>query len=158
MTVTLEVSVDDGVDSGGMPEASGLESAVRSAASAAGYEQSAEVSLKIVSAGTIRSLNDDWREKDKPTNVLAFATEDIPDVVLPPDMPRHLGDIVICAEVVKEEAQAQNKPEAAHWIHLTVHGMLHLLGYDHMEQDEAEHMESLERAVLDSFGIGDPYL
>ena len=156
--MTLEVAVDDGGDTEGMPETSVLESAARGAASAAGYAQGGEVSLSIVSAETIRSLNDDWREKDKPTNVLAFATEDIPDVVLPPDMPRHLGDIVICAEVVKEEAQAQNKPEEAHWIHLTVHGMLHLLGYDHMEQDEAEHMESLERAVLDSFGISDPYL
>ncbi|MEL6302228.1 MAG: rRNA maturation RNase YbeY [Pseudomonadota bacterium] len=158
MTVTLEVSVDDGVDTEGMPETSVLESAARGAASAAGYAQGGEVSLSIVSAETIRSLNDDWREKDKPTNVLAFATEDVPGAVMPPDMPRHLGDIVICGDVVRDEAEAQNKPEEAHWMHLTVHGMLHLLGYDHMESEEAERMESLEREVLETFGINDPYL
>ncbi|MEL6215767.1 MAG: rRNA maturation RNase YbeY [Pseudomonadota bacterium] len=158
MTVTLEVSVDEGVDTVGMPETSLLESAARGAASAAEYGQWAEVSLSIVSAETIRSLNDDWREKDKPTNVLAFATEDIPNVVMPPDVPRHLGDIVICADVVRDEAEAQNKPVEAHWMHLTVHGMLHLLGYDHMEPEEAERMESLERQVLETFGINDPYL
>ncbi len=158
MTVTLEVSVDEGVDTVGMPETSLLESAARGAASAAEYGQGAEVSLSIVSAETIRSMNDDWREKDKPTNVLAFATEDIPNVVMPPNVPRHLGDIVICADVVRDEAEAQNKPVEAHWMHLTVHGMLHLLGYDHMEPEEAERMESLERQVLETFGINDPYL
>ncbi|MEO1420592.1 MAG: rRNA maturation RNase YbeY, partial [Pseudomonadota bacterium] len=64
----------------------------------------------------------------------------------------------ICADVVRDEAEAQNKPVEAHWMHLTVHGMLHLLGYDHMEPEEAERMESLERQVLETFGINDPYL
>jgi probable rRNA maturation factor len=93
---------------------------------------------------------------DRPTNVLAFPAE-LPDS-LPEDLgPPLLGDIVLCRDLVFEEARAQGKPAMAHWAHLTVHGALHLIGYDHGNAEEAEIMESIERDTLSGLGYPDPY-
>jgi len=113
----------------------------------------AELSIRIVDAEESQQLNSEYRGKDKPTNVLSFPF-DVPDGI-ELDL---LGDLVICAEVVSREAEEQNKPLFNHWAHMVVHGVLHLLGFDHINDDEAEEMEALESKILASLNIPDPYL
>ncbi len=114
-----------------------------------------EIAVRIVSPNESRELNRQWRGKDKPTNVLSFPA---PVDIASPDQHQPLGDLVICADVVRREAQRDGKTVAAHWAHMVVHGTLHLAGYDH-ETGERERMrmERREIAVLRSFGIGNPY-
>lgn len=113
----------------------------------------AEISVAIVSKDDIQQLNRDYRQKDKPTNVLSFPAE------LPEGIDCHLlGDIVICAEVVAEEATLQNKEPASHWAHMLVHGCLHLLGFDHIDDNDAEQMEALEINILQQLGFNNPYI
>ncbi|MFV0543637.1 MAG: rRNA maturation RNase YbeY [Marinicella pacifica] len=114
---------------------------------------SGEVCIKIVDKTESRDLNSTYRQKDKPTNVLSFPAE-IPDFV----ESTYLGDLAICAPVVEEEALEQNKSINNHWAHLTIHGCLHLLGYDHIEDTEAEAMEALEIELLAELGIENPYI
>ena len=116
----------------------------------------AEVSIRVVSAAEMQGLNQRWRGMDRPTNVLAFPAE-LPDS-LPEDLgPPLLGDIVLCRDRVLEEARDQGKPAVAHWAHLTIHGTLHLIGYDHGNPEDAEVMESIERETLSGLGYPDPY-
>ena len=111
------------------------------------------VSLRIVDSDEIQTLNAQYRNMDKPTNVLSFPC-DLPDDI---DLPL-LGDIVICADVVEREALEFNKPYEAHWAHMLVHGSLHLLGYDHIEDEEAVRMENLETKILTELGFPEPYV
>lgn len=113
-----------------------------------------ELCLRVVGEEESRQLNRDYRGKDRPTNVLSFAAS---DDVQPPAGTAFLGDIVICGPVVEREAADQGKAVADHWAHLLVHGTLHLLGYDHECEREAEAMEALEIAILGEHGIADPY-
>lgn len=110
------------------------------------------VSVHIVGVRASRALNARYRGKDKPTNVLSFSG---PGAL--PDGEWHLGEIVICAPVMAREARDQAKDISAHWAHITVHGVLHLLGFDHQRPDEALRMEALEVRVLRKMGIADPY-
>ncbi|MNM77016.1 Endoribonuclease YbeY [compost metagenome] len=112
-----------------------------------------ELTIRLVDEAEGRELNHTWRGKDYATNVLSFPA-DVPDELL--DIPL-LGDLVICIAVVEREAAEQGKPLEAHWAHLVIHGCLHLLGYDHIEDDEAEEMEALERELLAELGHPDPY-
>lgn len=112
----------------------------------------AEVSLYIVDEAEGQELNSQYRDKDYPTNVLSFPA-DIPEEVGLP----LLGDLVVCAPVVEREAQEQGKTLAAHWAHMLVHGSLHLLGFDHIEDDEAEAMEALETEIVTGLGFPAPY-
>ncbi|MBP9956097.1 rRNA maturation RNase YbeY [Geopseudomonas guangdongensis] len=112
-----------------------------------------ELTIRIVDEAEGRELNHTWRGKDYATNVLSFPAE-IPDGLL--DIPL-LGDLVICAPVVAREAAEQGKRAEAHWAHLVIHGCLHLLGYDHIDDAEAEEMEALERQLLAELGHPDPY-
>lgn len=118
-----------------------------------GVEQ-AEIGLRIVAEEEGRALNRDYRDKDYATNVLTFALNEGEDT--PVGLPL-FGDIVICAEVVAREAAEQGKPLDAHYAHLVVHSMLHLQGYDHIEDDEAEAMEALETVIVKRLGYPDPY-
>ncbi|MFM5114075.1 rRNA maturation RNase YbeY [Aeromonas hydrophila] len=118
-----------------------------------GFQQEAEVTVRIVDEAESNELNLTYRGKDKPTNVLSFPFEAPPGLELP-----LLGDLVICRQVVEREAAEQDKPLMAHWAHMVVHGSLHLLGYDHIEDDEAEEMEALERDIMQELGFADPYL
>ncbi|UJF18812.1 rRNA maturation RNase YbeY [Vibrio sp. SS-MA-C1-2] len=112
----------------------------------------AELTIRIVDSEESQQLNSEYRGKDKPTNVLSFPFE-LPDGV-ELDL---LGDLVICKSVVEQEAKEQNKPLQAHWAHMVVHGSLHLLGYDHIDDEEAEEMESLETEIMQQLGFTDPY-
>ncbi len=114
--------------------------------------ETAELTIRIVDPRESQMLNNTYRGKDKPTNVLSFPFEAPPEIELP-----LLGDLVICASVVENEAREQDKPLEAHWAHMVVHGCLHLLGYDHIEDEEAEKMESLETQLIESLGFTDPY-
>ncbi|MFB2641757.1 rRNA maturation RNase YbeY [Shewanella bicestrii] len=114
--------------------------------------EQAELTIRIVDARESQMLNSTYRGKDKPTNVLSFPFEAPPEIELP-----LLGDLVICAAVVENEAHEQDKTLEAHWAHMVVHGCLHLLGYDHIEDEEAEEMESLETQLIESLGFTDPY-
>ena len=112
-----------------------------------------EMTVRIVDEAESHELNLNYRGKDRPTNVLSFPFECPDEVELP-----LLGDLVICRQVVEREAQEQEKPLMAHWAHMVVHGSLHLLGYDHIEDDEAEEMESLETQIMTGLDFADPYL
>lgn len=112
----------------------------------------AEVSVYIVDEQESQELNFQYRAKDKPTNVLSFPA-DIPDEVGVP----LLGDLVVCAPVVEREAKEQGKTLEAHWAHMLIHGTLHLLGYDHVEDDEAEVMEALETRLITQLNFPAPY-
>lgn len=114
---------------------------------------SPEVSIKIVDIDESQALNRDYRGKDKPTNVLSFPAE-FPEGI---DAPL-LGDLAICAPVVIQEALEQNKEINAHWAHMTMHGVLHLMGYDHIEEDAANIMETLEITLLRSLSYPNPYI
>jgi probable rRNA maturation factor len=111
-----------------------------------------EISVRLVDAPEMASLNKTYRGKDGPTNVLSFPADLPPDLDLP-----LLGDIVICAPVVAAEARAQHKSPDAHWAHMAVHGTLHLLGYDHLDENEAITMEALESAILADLHYPCPY-
>ncbi|MBF6058611.1 MULTISPECIES: rRNA maturation RNase YbeY [Thiomicrorhabdus] len=121
------------------------------------YDRYTELTIRIVDEEESQTLNREYRDKDKPTNVLSFEFEQPPGLVdLGEELP-YLGDLVICAEVVRKEAEEQGKSLEAHWAHMVVHGCLHLLGYDHIEDDDAEEMESLESEIMHNLGYGDPY-
>jgi probable rRNA maturation factor len=115
---------------------------------------SSEISILFADNERVSGLNRDWRGKDGPTNVLSFPA---PAQAAPADGPRPLGDIVLASGVVMEEARLQRKPLASHLSHLIVHGVLHLLGYGHEEEDEAQSMRALETAAQLRLGFSDPY-
>lgn len=117
------------------------------------FQPESEVTIRIVDEAESRELNHTYRGKDKPTNVLSFPFEAPPEIELP-----LLGDLIICRQVVAQEAVEQQKTEEEHWAHMVVHGCLHLLGYDHIEDDEAEEMEALETDIMQQMGYTDPYL
>lgn len=119
------------------------------------FDDIVEISVRIVDEEESRDLNRTWREKDGPTNVLSFPSG-LGDYA-PDDEPRPLGDIVICAPVVAQEAALQGKDEIDHWAHLVVHGTLHLMGFDHETDAEAMEMETIEREILAAQGVADPY-
>ena len=118
-----------------------------------------EIAVRVVAASESRALNKLWRGKDKPTNVLSFPAPDQTRRGQPRDTVLPLGDLVICAQVVRREAMSQGKPLQSHWAHLVIHGALHLVGYDHeASRRERLRMERREISVLKRFGIGNPYL
>lgn len=144
MTVaTQNIVVQRTVPAAGLPASASL----RAWAALARGRKTGGITIRIVDAGEGLSLNRDWRGKNVATNVLSFPFEE----------PGYLGDIVICAPVVAAEAIEQNKSPRAHWAHMVVHGVLHLLGHDHIDDAEAEQMEALEQKLLKKLGFPDPY-
>ncbi len=122
------------------------------AAALGNSREEAELTIRVTGEEEIRELNATYRGKDKPTNVLSFPFEAPPGVDIP-----LLGDIIICAVVVEREAVDQGKPLEAHWAHMVIHGTLHLLGYDHINDGEAKEMEGLEIRLLTDLGYANPY-
>ena len=152
--VRLDVAVGYATPRAGIPAATSFRKWV--AAALAGRIREADLAIRIVGSKEGRSLNHHYRGKDYATNVLSFPAE------LPEGLPKGvklplLGDLVLCAPVIAKEAAAQGKPVAAHYAHLTVHGVLHLLGWNHEDSREAECMEQLEREILAGLGLPDPY-
>ncbi|CAA7621354.1 rRNA maturation RNase YbeY [Magnetospirillum sp. SS-4] len=116
-----------------------------------------ELSIVLADDATVRGLNRDWRGKDAPTNVLSFASLDDEDAPLAEGAPLLLGDVVLAWETVSREAAEQGRPLADHFSHLVIHGILHLVGFDHQDDRDADEMEALETTLLASLGIPDPY-
>lgn len=148
--IQLDVGVSYGLPRKGLPAAASFRRWV--AAACAGRIRRADLCIRLVDAKVGRSLNRHYRGKDYATNVLSFPAELPEGVTLP-----LLGDLVICAPVVAREAREQGKDLSAHYAHLTIHGVLHLLGLDHEDQREAEAMEQIEREILAGLGFADPY-
>lgn len=154
--VRLDISVGYALPRAGLPASVSFRKWV--AAALAGRIREADLAIRLVDAREGRALNRHYRGRDYATNVLSFPADIAEGVKLPKGvrMPL-LGDLVLCAPVVAREAREQKKPLAAHYAHLTVHGTLHLLGWDHGDDREAECMEQLEREILAGLGIDDPY-
>ena len=154
--VRLDVAVGYATARAGVPAAQSFRRWV--AATAEGRIREADIAIRIVGEDEGRALNRHYRGKDYATNVLSFPGEMPEGVKLPKGVTLPLmGDLVLCAPVVAREAAEQGKPVAHHYAHMTVHGVLHLLGMDHQDEREAECMERLEREILAGLGIDDPY-
>jgi probable rRNA maturation factor len=153
----MQVDVQFACEDAGVPEEREIQSWVEFAARESGRlpDGDSDVAVRIVGEAEIQTLNQQFRNKDAATNVLSFPAGAIQG--LPATESRALGDIVICAAVVRDEALRQSRPLADHWAHMLVHGALHLLGYDHGGEQEAAEMESLEAAILKARGIANPY-
>ena len=148
MIIDLQIACEQET---GLPTAEEIEQ--WAAAAVQPQSDEVEMTVRIVDEAESHELNLNYRGKDRPTNVLSFPFECPDEVELP-----LLGDLVICRQVVEREAQEQDKPLMAHWAHMVVHGSLHMLGYDPIEDDEAEEMESLETQIMTGLGFADPYL
>lgn len=152
MPVTIEMSVSQNLDAeeGDIPDAALVQ---QWAEKACLCDDQVITSVQIVSKDEMHELNNTWRGKNRPTNVLSFPMQSPDEVDL-----KILGDLVLCADVINTEARQQHKPAQAHWAHMVVHGMLHLQGYDHIDEHQADEMEALEIRMLDQLGFDNPYL
>lgn len=135
-----------------VPTAKDIRNWIAAALAGRAIQEQVEVSVRIVDSAEMAQLNKTYRGKTGATNVLSFPASLPTELAIP-----LLGDIVICAPVVRAEAEQQGKSHSAHWAHMTVHGTLHLLGYDHIEEEEATIMESLESAILSTLNYACPY-
>lgn len=151
--IQLDVSVSYGLPRAGIPAATSFRRWV--AAACAGRIRKADLAIRLVDEREGKALNRHYCGKDYATNVLSFPAELPEGVSLPLPL---LGDLVICAPVVAREARNQGKAPIAHYAHLTIHGVLHLLGLDHDSDREALAMEEIERAILAKLGYADPYI
>ena len=147
LTVDIQCASDEPV-----PDEDDLRSWIAAALASQPARGDTEISLRLVDAEEMAKINEAYRGVAGPTNVLSFPADLPTELELP-----LLGDIVICAPVVHSEAQAQHKSAAAHWAHMAVHGTLHLLGYDHIEEQEAVAMEALESTILAKLHYPCPY-
>jgi probable rRNA maturation factor len=157
MAVSL-ISVQYASGQRGVPHARSLRRWAQLALSASVGKASHSLCVRVVNAAESRRLNRQWRNKDKPTNVLSFSFyESGVDSGAAKESAPWLGDIAICAPVVAREAREQGKPLNAHWAHMVMHGVLHLLGYDHVRARDAVKMEALETKLLARLGFDNPY-
>lgn len=151
--IIIDYQVDDIPEDWVYPAEKRLQRWMDTALAVVGINEALEVTVRLVDNAEISELNQEYRGKNAPTNVLSFPCDwDLPEE------PRLLGDIVIAVEVVNQEAKAQQKKMEAHWAHIVIHGLLHLLGYDHIDEAQAEEMETLEKKILEQLGFPDPYL
>lgn len=150
--MAYQLDIEIACEGASVPPEASLQAWLGAALDAAGADKDAEVSVCIVDEAEGQALNAQYRHKDYPTNVLSFPADIPAEVGIP-----LLGDLVVCAPVVAREAAEQGKSLEAHWAHMLVHGTLHLLGYDHIEEAEAEEMEALETGVLTQLGFPPPY-
>lgn len=150
--MSLRLEVQYAVTGFVVPSRAQFKSWVKAALIGASVTASAEVVIRLVEIAEIIALNTDYRHKAGPTNVLSFPF----DAPIPLKIPL-LGDIVLCPAVIEQEAHQQGKSPEAHWAHLVVHGVLHLLGYDHLQEEEQQQMEQLEIAILAQLGFANPY-
>ena len=156
-TVAARIDVQVACADPGIPADTEIQDWVERALRRSGrlLQDNVDVAVRVVDADEIQRLNSQYREQDKPTNVLSFPAREIDG--LPEDVSRVLGDVVICASVVTEEAAEQGKDAGDHWAHMLVHGTLHLLGFDHHTAAEAGEMEGLETQILAAGNVTNPY-
>ena len=152
MTVDLQLSRARGLSAAGIPRGDSFQAWAAAALRVARRRRAAALAVHVVDAAEGRALNLQYRGRDYATNVLSFPADLPPGLRLP-----QLGDLILCAPVIAREAAEQHKPLRHHYAHMTVHGVLHLLGHDHLADAEAEQMEALERRALAALGIADPY-
>ena len=152
----LTLSLQKATEQKSLPTNKDFREWILQALAVANYAKPCEVAIRLVDEEESHALNLQYRGKDKPTNVLSFPS-DLPDEVLTSLKREPLGDIIICVPVVLAEATEQHKTATAHWAHLTIHGILHLLGFNHIDDEEAEEMEALEIDALQELGINNPY-
>ncbi|OOG54589.1 rRNA maturation RNase YbeY [Rhodanobacter sp. B05] len=152
MALSVELAVRYGLTRNGLPSPASFRRWVEAALRGAKRRKPSALAIRLVDIGEGRALNRDYRGKDYATNVLSFPVELPPGVALP-----LIGDLAICAPVVQREAAEQGKAVRDHWAHLTIHGVLHLLGHDHVDERDATIMEALETRILAGLGIADPY-
>jgi probable rRNA maturation factor len=152
MPLSVEMSVSETLDSAeqDIPDVTLVQQWAEKACSS---DDQLITCVQIVSNDEMRELNNTWRGQNKPTNVLSFPMQSPEEVDL-----RILGDLALCAGVINTEARQQHKTEQAHWAHMVVHGMLHLQGYDHIDEQQADEMEALEIQILNQLGYDNPYL
>lgn len=148
--MNVEVDVQYAVMADGVPSVSDIETWI--GAVVRGRRENVQLTVRIVDEEEGTELNERWRQARGPTNVLSFPSEGLEAIA--PDL---LGDVVICAPVVESEAREQGKSLTAHWTHMVIHGTLHLLGFDHVDEDHAREMELLEAQILKELGYSDPY-
>ena len=155
MNNALEVDIDVALDQSSqvyLPDQAMIENWIDATLRKSAYGKPVQVSIRIVDEQEITQLNEKYRHKNQVTNVLSFPYQALPGVDIP-----LLGDIVVCAKVVEDEAKQQDKSAEQHWAHMIIHGTLHLLGYDHINQTDAEQMEELEINILSGLGFPNPY-
>jgi probable rRNA maturation factor len=149
------VEIQFACDDADMPDAAEIRRWATAVLAHVGFDSAFELGVRVVSPDEMRSLNRQYRGRNAPTNVLSFPAGTVAG--LPDGAPVALGDIVVCAAVVRDEARQQGKPATDHWAHMIVHGVLHLLGYDHGNDTDAARMEAAEKNILATGGIRDPY-
>jgi probable rRNA maturation factor len=154
--MTGPIEIQNAAEADDAPELGEL-TAWAAAALAAVDRPGAAITVRIVAREEGRALNRDYRGRDYATNVLSFSFPELPPEAMAELGAPYIGDLAICADVVRAEAAEQGKMPAAHWAHLIVHGVLHLTGFDHQGDADAERMEARERAILAEFGFADPY-
>lgn len=149
--VDLQIATDNNAN---IPDLAQLNTWVESALEATPHfsQEEAELTIRIVEEKESNTLNLQFRQTDKPTNVLSFVFQNPPGYTLP-----LLGDLIICQNIIEAEAIEQHKTPQAHWAHMVIHGTLHLLGYDHIEKNEALEMEALETSILVKLNFPPPY-
>lgn len=154
-TCEVELDLQAASAAGGLP--SHTDFRVWAGSALSGRRDRALLTVRIVDEDESRQLNQEYRGQDKPTNVLSFPFDLPPGVPVDDDLADFIGDLAICAPVVEREASEQGKAPSAHWAHMTIHGVLHLLHYDHMTDEQAAEMEGLETAILQGLGFPPPY-
>ena len=156
----VDVAVQIATDRRGVPHARSLAQWARlayAAGDATRMSSPVDLTIRVVGVAESRRLNRQWRSKDKPTNVLSFPAVSGPTAYSLQPTASLLGDLAICAPVVSREAREQGKEARAHWAHMVIHGVLHLLGYDHENDRDARSMESIEIRILEQLGYSNPY-
>ena len=150
LEIDIQYALDKDADQSTLPQTTDFSNWVGAALS--GRKEDAQLSIRIVDETESTYLNETYRHKTGPTNVLSFPAEYSTEIPI-----SLIGDIVICAPIVVKEARAQGKDTLAHWAHMTIHGTLHLLGFDHDNDNNAEKMESIEIDILKQLGFDNPY-
>ncbi len=164
MLIDLQINLDS---EDNLPTSKDFQQWAKAVFAELGKDDNVELTVRLTDNDEVQQLNRDYRGKDKPTNILSFPFEameidpmelqmayagDVAELGMP-----FIGDLIIANQVMEDEANSQGKKLFNHYAHITVHGILHLLGYDHIEDDEAEAMESLEKRILEKLGIANPY-
>jgi len=153
--ISLDVVTEDNRWTSALSDAQGMaERAITAGFAQSGFSEPVSICVLLTTDAQIQTLNQSYRGKDKPTNVLSFPAEETPSI---PGEPRALGDIALAFETLDREAKEANRELSDHFLHLIVHASLHLIGYSHDEDEEAERMEALEIAALTGLGVSNPY-